>query len=184
MNSLDIEAVTRILSAIGDDPDREGLRDTPKRVIKSWEKLYGGYNINPADVLRTVFTDGHCDEMVVLRDIEFYSNCEHHMLPFFGKCHIGYLPDGRVVGLSKLARLVEVFSRRLQIQERLTAEIADALQEHLAPKGCMVVVEAQHLCMLARGVEKQESQMVTSAIRGQFKEITTRNEFMQLVRGR
>ena len=181
MNSLDLEAVTRILSAIGDDPEREGLRDTPVRVIKSWEKLYGGYHLNPADVLRTVFTDGHCDEMVVLRDIEFYSNCEHHMLPFFGKCHIGYLPDGRVVGLSKLARLVEVFARRLQIQERLTSQIADALQEHLSPKGVMVVMEAQHLCMLARGVEKQESVMVTSAVRGGFKEATTRNEFMQLI---
>lgn len=183
MNSLDIEAVTRIISAIGDDPQREGLLDTPKRVIKSWDKLYGGYREDPAEVLKTVFVEGSCDEMVVLRDIEFYSTCEHHMLPFFGKCHIGYIPNGRVVGVSKLARLLEVFARRLQIQERLTTQIAEALVSNLAPKGVMVVMEAQHFCMTARGVEKQDSIMVTSAVRGVFKDSPSeaRAEFMSIV---
>lgn len=175
------EIVREMLVAVGEDPFREGLKETPARVVKSWGKLYGGYLLDPADVLRTVFTDGHCDEMVVLRDIEFYSMCEHHMLPFFGKCHIGYLPSGCVVGLSKLARLVEVFARRLQIQEKLTAQIADAIQTHLQPKGAMVVMEAQHLCMLSRGVEKQESCMLTSAIRGSFKLPEVRSEFLRLI---
>jgi GTP cyclohydrolase IA len=185
VNSLDVEAVTRILSAIGDDPQREGLLETPKRVIKSWDKLYGGYRESPADVLKTVFVEGSCEEMVILKDIEFYSTCEHHMLPFFGKCSIGYIPKGRVVGVSKLARLLEVFARRLQIQERLTTQIADALVEHLQPKGVMVVMEAQHFCMTARGVEKQDSMMVTSAIRGVFEDSESRAEFMSLInRGR
>lgn len=182
MNSLDIEAVTRIISAIGDDPQREGLLNTPQRVIRSWEKLYGGYREDPAEVLKTVFVEGSCDEMVVLKDIEFYSTCEHHMLPFFGKCSIGYIPSGRVVGVSKLARLVEVFARRLQIQERLTTQIADTLVQNLEPKGVMVVMEAQHFCMTARGVEKQDSIMVTSAVRGVFKDETAaRSEFMRLI---
>lgn len=182
MNSLDIEAVTRIISAIGDDPLREGLQNTPTRVIKSWEKLYGGYREDPADVLKTVFVEGACDEMVILRDIEFYSTCEHHMLPFFGRASIGYIPSGRVVGVSKLARLLEVYARRLQIQERLTAQVADALVTHLNPKGAMVILEAQHFCMTARGVEKQDSIMVTSAIRGIFSTPEVRAEFMSLVR--
>lgn len=177
------EAIVEILAAIGDDPSREGLKDTPARVVKSWGKLYGGYHEDPADVLKTVFVQGSCDEMVVLKDIEFYSTCEHHMLPFFGRCHIGYLPDGRVVGVSKLARLLEVFARRLQIQERLTTQIADALVAHLRPKGVMVVMEAQHFCMTARGVEKQNSIMVTSAVRGSFEQPQTRAEFMALVKG-
>jgi len=181
-NPLDIEAVTRILSAIGDDPQREGLLDTPVRVIKSWEKLFGGYKESAEDVLRTVFVEGACDEMVLLKSIEFYSTCEHHMLPFFGKCSIGYVPSGRVVGISKLARLVEVFARRLQIQERLTGQIADALCDHVQPKGVMVVMEAQHFCMTARGVEKQDSIMVTSAIRGIFKLPEVRAEFMSLIK--
>ena len=182
MNSLDIEAITRILSAIGDDPQREGLLNTPQRVIRSWEKLYGGYKEDPADVLKTVFVEGACDEMVILKDIEFYSTCEHHMLPFFGRASIGYIPSGRVVGVSKLARLLEVFARRLQIQERLTAQVADALVTYLTPKGAMVILEAQHFCMTARGVEKQDSIMVTSAIRGIFSTPEVRAEFMSLVR--
>lgn len=179
---LDVEAITRILSAIGDDPTREGLTDTPARVIKSWEKLYGGYKEDPADVLKTVFVEGSCDEMVLLKDIEFYSTCEHHMLPFFGRCHIGYLPAGRVVGVSKLARLLEVYARRLQIQERLTTQIAEAIVSHLTPKGVMVIMEAQHFCMTARGVEKQDSIMVTSAMRGVFSMPEVRAEFMSLVK--
>lgn len=181
MNTLDIEAITRILTAIGEDPNREGLLKTPERVVKSWGKLYGGYDEDPAEVLKTVFVEGSCDEMVLLKDIEFYSTCEHHMLPFFGRAHIGYIPSGRVVGVSKLARLLEVYARRLQIQERLTTQVAEALVTHLSPKGVMVVMEAQHFCMTARGVEKQDSIMVTSAVRGQFLEVPTRNEFMQLI---
>ena len=182
MNSLDIEAITRIISAIGDDPQREGLQNTPQRVIRSWDKLYGGYREDPAEVLKAVFVEGSCDEMVILKDIEFYSTCEHHMLPFFGRCSIGYIPSGRVVGVSKLARLVEVYARRLQIQERLTTQIADTLVQYLTPKGVMVVMEAQHFCMTARGVEKQDSIMVTSAVRGTFKEETVaRSEFLRLI---
>jgi GTP cyclohydrolase IA len=164
---------------IGDDPYREGLIDTPKRIIKSWKKLFGGYNQNPKDIL-TFFKDGVCDEMVILKDIEFYSTCEHHMLPFFGKISIGYIPKDRVVGVSKLARLVEIFSRRLQIQERLTSQIADSIMKHLEAKGVMVICNAQHFCMIARGVEKQNSIMVTSAVRGVFEEVKTRQEFLLL----
>lgn len=173
--------IEQLLAHIEDDPRREGLRDTPERVAKSWEKIYGGYAINPEDVLSTVFVDGACDEMVILRDCEFYSTCEHHMLPFFGKAHIGYLPSGRVVGVSKLARLIEVFARRLQIQEKLTTEIAEAIEETLEPKGVMVVMEAQHFCMTSRGVEKQHSLMVTSAVRGAFENMGTRTEFLRLI---
>ena len=173
------DAVVRMIQAIGDDPGREGLKETPARVTRSWKELYGGYGKDPKDVLK-VFQDGACDEMVVLKDIEFFSTCEHHMLPFFGKVHIGYIPDGKVVGVSKLARLVEIFSRRLQIQERFTGQIANALMEHLQPKGAMVVVEAKHLCMVARGVGKQNSTMVTSAVRGAFDNDKTRAEFLRL----
>lgn len=174
-------AVRAIIEAIGDDPDREGLRETPARVRRSWEKLYGGYKQSAGDILQTVFTEGACNEMVVLRDCEFYSTCEHHMLPFFGSAHIGYIPNGAVVGVSKLARLVEVYSRRLQIQEQLTTQVADAIETHLKAKGVMVILEAQHFCMTSRGVEKQHSKMVTSAIRGVFEKSDTRNEFMRLI---
>jgi GTP cyclohydrolase I len=174
-------AVRSIIEAIGDDPDREGLRETPARVRRSWEKLYGGYKQSAGDILQTVFTEGACNEMVVLRDCEFYSTCEHHMLPFFGSAHIGYIPNGAVVGVSKLARLVEVYSRRLQIQEQLTTQVADAIEAHLKAKGVMVILEAQHFCMTSRGVEKQHSKMVTSAIRGVFEKSDTRNEFMRLI---
>jgi GTP cyclohydrolase I len=168
-----------ILTYIGDDPTREGLIDTPRRIMQSWEKLFGGYNQSPDDVMR-VFKDGACNEMVILKDIEFYSTCEHHFLPFFGRIHIAYIPDGRVIGVSKLARLVEIFSRRLQIQERLVSQIADSIQQGLNPLGVMVVCEAQHFCMTCRGVEKQNSVMVTSAIRGVFEQSEVRNEALRL----
>lgn len=166
---------------IGEDPDREGLRETPKRVLASYEKLFGGYKKNPADVL-TVFGDEHYDEMIVVKDIEFYSMCEHHILPFFGRAHIGYIPDGKIIGLSKLPRLVEIYARRLQNQERLTSQIARGLQDILKPKGVGVILEAKHLCMMARGVEKQDSEVTTSALLGLFKrELNTRNEFLRHV---
>lgn len=177
------ENIREIFDYIGEDRKREGLLDTPKRVVKSWEHLFSGYKKDPKEILGRVFSDGACDEMVVLKDIEFYSVCEHHMLPFFGKISIGYIPDSKVVGISKLARLVEVFSRRLQIQEKMTSQIADTLMEVLQPKGVMVVAEAKHMCMVMRGVEKQNSMMITSAIRGLFrKEQKTREEFMGLIR--
>ncbi len=175
-------AITRIIRAIGDDPSREGLVETPQRVVRSWEKLFGGYKTDPKEILSRTFDAGGYNEMVMLKHIEFYSTCEHHMLPFFGKVSIAYIPRTRVVGVSKLARVVEAYSRRLQIQERLTVQIADAIEEALEPLGVMVVVEALHMCMVARGVEKQESKMVTSVVRGLFMEATARNEFFNLKR--
>ena len=174
------KSITNIIRYIGDNPNREGLIETPNRVIKSWGKLYSGYWKDPADILKT-FTEGACDEMVALTNIEFYSTCEHHMLPFFGKIHVAYIPKKRVVGVSKLARLVEIYARRLQIQERLVSQIADDLVHLLKARGAMVVAEAQHFCMTARGVEKQQSVMITSAVRGLFKEQNVKNEFMQLI---
>lgn len=171
----------KILAYVGDNPDREGLVETPKRIRKSWEKLFGGYKQNPEDIMK-VFKDGACDEMVILKNIEFYSTCEHHFLPFFGRIHIAYVPNGIVVGISKLARLVEIYARRLQIQERLVAQIADTMIEYLSPLGVMIVCEAQHFCMTSRGIEKQNSVMITSAIRGIFKENNiTRQEFLNLL---
>jgi len=173
-----------ILQYIGDDPGREGLINTPKRIVKSWKKLYGGYAEDPNKILSTVFKEGVCDEMVILKNIEFYSTCEHHMLPFFGVIHIGYIPDTKVVGISKLARLVEVFARRLQIQERMTDQIAEALVKSLSPLGVFVIAEAQHFCMVSRGVEKQKSKMITSSIKGVFMtKLEARNEFLQLIKG-
>ncbi|WP_297814230.1 GTP cyclohydrolase I FolE [uncultured Helicobacter sp.] len=177
------ENIREIFDYIGENRQREGLLETPTRVLKSWEHLYSGYKSNPKEILGKVFADGACDEMVVLKNIEFYSVCEHHLLPFFGKISIGYIPDSKVVGISKLARLVEVYSRRLQIQEKMTAQIADTLMEVLQPKGVMVVAEAKHMCMVMRGVEKQDSLMLTSAIRGLFKsDHRTREEFMGHIR--
>lgn len=176
--------VVRILQYIGEDASREGLRDTPLRVVRSWQQLYSGYRFKPGDVgkLLTVFKDGACDEMVLLRDIEFYSTCEHHMLPFFGRAHIAYIPDGKVVGISKLARLLEVFARRLQIQERLCQQITSSLDTHLQPKGSACILEAQHLCMTGRGVQKQNSIMVTSSLTGVFRtQAATREELLRMV---
>lgn len=173
--------VRNLIKAIGDDPDREGLVDTPKRVVKSWKELFGGYNMSPAEVLGTTFDSASYDQMVICQDIELFSTCEHHLLPFYGKVSIGYIPGDRVVGLSKLARLVEVFARRLQIQEKLTQQIADAMRDALQPKGVMVVVKAKHHCMCSRGVGKQNSWMVTSAIHGEFERAEVRGEFLRLI---
>ena len=171
-----------IIRYIGDNPAREGVRDTPARVVKSWKELFAGYNMDYKKVLGTTFEGSGYDQMVICKEIEMYSTCEHHMIPFVGKVHIAYVPSKRVVGLSKLARVVEVFSRRLQIQEKLTQQIADAINEVLKPKGVMVVIESKHFCMCARGVQKQNSSMITSAIHGVFEEACTRNEFFSLIK--
>jgi GTP cyclohydrolase I len=178
------DEIRSLLVAIGENPDREGLRDTPKRVRKSLEFLTKGYKQDVKAIINgAIFTEAS-DDMVILRDIEFYSMCEHHMLPFFGKCHIGYIPRGKVFGVSKLARLVDMFARRLQLQERLTHQIAQVIMDAIQPDGVGVVMEAQHLCMLMRGVEKQNSKMVTSAMLGSFrKEQATRMEFLDLIKG-
>ena len=174
------ENIVRILEYIGEDPNREGLKETPKRVVASWNKIYGGYKQDPSKILK-VFKDDSCDEMIVLRDIEFYSTCEHHLLPFSGKAHIGYIPNGQVVGISKLARLLEIFSRRAQIQERIGEQITKALMSTLKPQGCGVVLEAQHSCMTSRGVEKQNSVMVTSSMKGCFMESGVKSEFLRMI---
>ena len=175
------DGVRRQLQLLGEDPDREGLLKTPERVAKALTWLTRGYETDVRDVVGdAIFAEDH-KSMVMVRDIELYSMCEHHMLPFFGKAHIAYIPDGKIVGLSKLPRIVEVFARRLQVQERLTEEIAGAIEEMLAPKGVGVVIEAVHLCMMMRGVEKQNSSTITSALRGQFRECPmTRSEFLDL----
>jgi GTP cyclohydrolase I len=172
-----------LIKRIGEDPTRDGLRDTPKRMEKSMAFLTRGYEQTVTDVLHNALFDVDYDEMVIVKDIEFFSLCEHHLLPFFGKAHIAYVPNGKVVGLSKAARLVDVFARRLQVQERLTREVADAIDEAIHPQGVAVILEAQHLCMMMRGVEKQHSSTVTSAMLGVFKtQLQTRNEFLSLVR--
>lgn len=174
-------AIKQIIKDIGEDPQREGLIDTPDRIIRSWDTLYGGYKMDPKEILSKVFAQKY-DEMVLLKDIEIYSTCEHHMLPFIGKAHIAYIPNGKVVGISKLARLAECFARRLQIQERLTDQIVEAIEDHLNPKGVACVIEAKHFCMCARGVAKQHSSMTTSALRGAFLEKPeARQEFMRLI---
>jgi len=174
--------VTRILQAIGEDPARPALQRTPERVHKAMHWLTRGYEMSVQDVVGTgVFEEKH-DEMILVRDIELYSLCEHHLLPFFGRAHVAYIPNGRLIGLSKLPRIVEVFARRLQVQERLTDQVADAVMEVLTPQGVGVVIEAAHLCMMMRGVEKQNSRTVTSAVRGTFREDSrTRSEFLRLV---
>jgi GTP cyclohydrolase I len=178
------EVVRRMLLHLGEDPDREGLRRTPVRVAKSMRWLTRGYGKSIQDVIgNAVFEEAH-ESMVLVRDIEVYSLCEHHMLPFFGKAHIAYYPNGKIVGLSKLPRVVDVFARRLQVQERLTDQIADALMEVLEPMGVGVVIEAYHLCMMMRGVQKQNSKTVTSALRGIFRDdAKTRDEFLRLAHG-
>jgi len=170
------------LAALGENPDRAGLADTPRRVQESLQFLTDGYQVDPVDVLGDALFEETYDEMVLVRDIELYSLCEHHMLPFFGKAHIGYLPRGKVVGLSKLARLVDIFARRLQVQERLTRQIAEAIQTLLDPAGVGVVIQASHLCMMMRGVQKQNSSTVTSCLLGCFRDDQrTRSEFLELV---
>ena len=171
-----------ILNRLGEDPNREGLRATPERLTKSMAFLTKGYSEDPTKILRGALFDVEYDEMVIVKDIEMFSLCEHHMLPFFGKVHVAYIPKGKVIGLSKIPRLVEVFARRLQVQERLTQQIADSIQEVIEPQGVGVVVEARHLCMMMRGIEKQHSSTVTSAMVGCFRQKETRLEFLSLLR--
>lgn len=178
-------AVREMLLGIGEDPDRDGLKDTPGRVRRSMAFLTDGYTKNVEEVLGSAVFEESYDEVVIVRDIEMYSMCEHHMLPFFGKCHIAYIPDGKIVGLSKLPRIVDVFSRRLQVQERMTTQIAHALDELLHPKGVAVVSEAYHLCMMMRGVQKQNSSTVASCMLGAFRyDNKTRQEFLDLIQSK
>lgn len=172
------EAVRTLLSYVGEDPAREGLLDTPRRVVHAWDEVTAGYGQSPEDILATDFDKDGYDEMVVCRGIEFCSCCEHHMLPFTGVAHVGYIPRRRVVGLSKMARLVDCFARRLQIQERLTQQVADAMMKHLSPLGVGVVVQAKHSCMSCRGVMKQQSEMVTASLLGVFRKPEVRAEFL------
>ena len=174
-------AVREMLLAIGEDPDREGLRDTPRRIAEAYAEVFGGLHVEAASLLNVGFEEGH-DEMVILRDVPFFSMCEHHFLPFHGSAHIAYVPRGRVVGISKIARLVDAIARRPQLQERLTSQIADTLIDALDPDGVGVAVEAEHLCMTMRGIKKPGSRMVTSAMRGTFQsQDDTRSEFLALV---
>lgn len=171
----------RILEYIGEDPTREGLLETPMRMRKAWDEIFAGYKQNPKDLVKC-FTKGTCKEMVVLKNAEFYSTCEHHFFPFFGHCSIGYIPNDKVIGISKLARILDCFSKRMQIQERMTTQIADFLMEELQPKGVYVVCEGVHFCMTSRGVRKQDASMITSAVRGIFNEsATARAEFLELI---
>lgn len=179
----EIEIVRRLLAYIGEDPDREGLLETPARFLKAWEEYTRGYRERPEDILKS-FEDGaqSVDEMVIVRDIPVYSLCEHHLAPFFGRAHVGYVPDKRILGLSKISRLVEIFGRRLQVQERLTNQIADALDENLQPLGVAVVIECRHMCMESRGVRHTGTSTVTSALRGSIKaNADTRREFLSLI---
>ena len=182
MNTLKMEDLARQwLGEIGEDPQRDGLLKTPQRVAAAWKFLTQGYQQDADALINSAMFEAEANHMVIVRDIEIFSMCEHHMLPFFGRCHIGYIPKGKIIGVSKLARLADIFARRLQIQERLTNQIARALMDHLKPEGVGVVIEARHLCMMMRGVEKQDSCMVTSAMLGSFHDSNaTRNEFLQL----
>jgi len=182
LSEASTQAIIReLLGRLGENPSREGLLATPGRVEKSLAYLTRGYNENPTEILRGALFDEDYDEMVIVKDIEIFSLCEHHMLPFFGKVHVAYIPKGKVIGLSKIPRLVDVFARRLQIQERLTRQIADAIQHAIEPQGVGVVIEARHLCMMMRGIEKQHSSTVTSAMVGCFRQKETRLEFLSLV---
>jgi GTP cyclohydrolase I len=176
------EMYRELLTRIGEDPERDGLAATPARVEKSMAFLTKGYQQDAAQILRGALFDVDYDEMVIVKDVEMFSLCEHHMLPFFGKVHVAYIPNGKVIGLSKIPRLIEVFARRLQVQERLTRQIADAIQDAIQPQGVGVVIEARHLCMMMRGIEKQHSSTVTSAMVGCFRQKETRSEFLALVR--
>lgn len=178
-------AVRELLIAVGEDPDRDGLRETPARVARAYAETFAGLHQDPRDVLATTFDLGH-EEMVIVKDIAVYSTCEHHLVPFHGVAHVGYIPsaDGRITGLSKIARLVDLYARRPQVQERLTSQVADALVEVLAPRGVLVVIECEHLCMSMRGVRKPGSRTVTSAVRGQMRDGTTRAEAMSLILAR
>jgi GTP cyclohydrolase I len=170
-----------ILKDIGEDPDREGLQKTPERVAKALQFLTHGYDLDPAEILRSAMFKEEYQQMVIVKDIEVYSMCEHHMLPFFGKAHVAYIPNGQIVGLSKIPRVVDAYARRLQVQERLTVEIRNCIQETLKPMGVAVVIEAQHMCMIMRGIQKQHSIATTSAFTGEFNVDKTRSEFMRLI---
>ncbi|WP_238385237.1 GTP cyclohydrolase I FolE [Nesterenkonia muleiensis] len=186
VNLTRIEAAVReIILAVGENPDRDGLRETPARVARAYQEAFAGLHQNPADLLATTFDIGH-EELVLARDIQFYSMCEHHLVPFLGRAHIGYIPaeDGRVTGLSKLARLLDIFAKRPQVQEQLTTQIVDSLMGHLRPKGAIVVVEAEHLCMSMRGVAKPGARTITSSVRGQLRDAATRAEAMTLILNR
>ncbi|MCX5559606.1 GTP cyclohydrolase I FolE [Streptomyces sp. NBC_00038] len=178
-------AVRELLIAVGEDPDREGLRETPGRVARAYREIFAGLWQQPEDVLTTTFDLGH-DEMVLVKDIEVFSTCEHHLVPFRGVAHVGYIPatSGKITGLSKLARLVDVYARRPQVQERLTTQIADSLMEILEPRGVIVVVECEHMCMSMRGIRKPGAKTITSAVRGQLRDAATRNEAMSLIMAR
>jgi GTP cyclohydrolase IA len=177
--------IEQILKSLGEDPERQGLKETPERVDKALRFLTSGYSTDIDKLVNNALYDVNYDEMVVVRDIEFFSMCEHHMLPFYGKLHVGYIPNGKVIGLSKIPRIVDAFARRLQIQERLTQEIAECVQRHLDPQGVAIVCEAQHFCMMMRGVEKQHSGTVTSAMLGVFRDQKqTRDEFLSLIKVR
>ncbi len=179
------KALLAMFEYLGENPEREGLRDTPRRVVKSWDKLFGGYLQKPEDVLTTFEEDDVIphDQIILLKDIEFYSTCEHHILPFVGKAHVAYIPRDKVVGISKLARIVEIFARRLQVQERIGNQVTQALMEHLNAKGAACIIESKHFCMTCRGVEKQNSVMVTSSLSGTFlADGRTRQELMTLIR--
>lgn len=176
------DSVINILKHIGEDVSREGLKDTPKRVKKAWEFMCSGYNQDPQSIIQKALFTSSNDEMVVVKDIEFYSMCEHHMLPIIGKAHVAYIPDGKVIGLSKIPRVVDVFARRLQIQEQLTEQIAQAINDAIAPKGVAVMVDARHMCMEMRGVQKVCSSTITTALRGLFKkDKKTKDEFLSVV---
>ena len=177
-------SIKTLLSEIGENPEREGLLKTPERVSKSMEFLTNGYDKNPSEILKSAMFSESYSQMVLVKDIELYSLCEHHMLPFFGKAHIAYIPNGHIVGLSKIPRVVDVFSRRLQVQERLTEQILDCINNTLQPRGVAVVIEASHMCMMMRGVQKQNSMTTTSGFRGAFKDTDTRNEFLKLISSR
>ncbi len=183
--SASIDRISRhfeaILKELGEDPQREGLQKTPARAAKAMQFLTQGYGQDPRAILRSAMFAESCSEMVLVKDIEMYSLCEHHILPFFGKAHVAYIPDGYIVGLSKIPRVVDVFARRLQVQERLTIEIRDVIQETLRPLGVAVVIEAQHMCMMMRGVQKQNSVTTTSAFTGEFQKAETRGEFLRLI---
>ena len=177
-------AIRELLIAVGEDPDRDGLQDTPARVARMYAEVFAGLRQDPAEIMTTTFDLAH-DEMVLVRDIELWSMCEHHLVPFFGRAHVGYIPkkDGRITGLSKMARLVDVYARRPQVQERLTTQVADAMEQYLEPQGVIVVMEAEHLCMAMRGVKKPGSRTITSAVRGQLRDVATRAEAMSLIIG-
>ncbi|MBX2845993.1 MAG: GTP cyclohydrolase I FolE [Saprospiraceae bacterium] len=173
--------VKEMIDLLGEDVEREGLLDTPKRVAKAWQFLTHGYHLDPTDIIKSaLFYEDH-NEMVIVKDIELFSVCEHHMIPFFGKAHIGYLPNGKITGLSKLARVVDAYARRMQVQERLTMQIMNCVQDALDPHGVAVVIEAKHMCMMMRGIEKQNSVTTTSAFTGVFEQESTRSEFIKLI---